>query len=253
MLELVRRVLVRVLKVSAAPPEVPLGEHPEVFRASPRHLTYLLVAWALRMGLLTLALAGGIGGAAAAIVAEGKQPLIALALVVVTGGYLVGHALVSYAAIRLDYEMRWYVLTDRSLRIREGIVLVREVTLTLANVQELKVSQGPIQRALGLTDLVVDTAGGGGAAAAAQGSVHGHHGVLRGVDRGGDLRQKIEARVKQRRGAGLGDPDEHVHDAADSGDGHDGQGQAARPTSPSAFIDALRGVRDEARRLRALG
>ena len=243
MLDLVRRVLVRFLKVSAEPPEVPLGEHPEVFRASPRHLTYLLVAWALRTGALTFALVAGIGGASAAIIEEGKHPEIALVLGVVAAAYLVVHGLVSYAAIRLDYEMRWYVLTDRSLRIREGIVHVREVTLTLANVQELKVSQGPIQRALGLTDLVVDTAGGGGAAAAAQGSVHGHHGILRGVDRGGDLRAKIEARVKERRGAGLGDPDEHVHDV--------GPSNVRRRSLGSDFVDALRAVRDEARELRA--
>lgn len=237
MLDLVRGALSRFLKVTADPPEVPLGEHPEVFRASPRHLTYLLVAWALKLGVLALSLGGGMIGASIALAAEGR-PFVAVVMGTITAGYLAFHALVSYAAIRLDYDMRWYILTDRSLRIREGIVHVREVTLTLANVQELKVSQGPIQRLLGLTDLIVDTAGGGSAASGhGGGSVYGHHGVLRGVDRGGDLRAKIETRIKQRRGAGLGDPDEHV----------DAPAPAPAPTD---LIHALRAVRQETAALR---
>lgn len=230
-----RRFLVRFLRVERGPPEVPAGEHPEVFRASPRHLTYLLVAWAARFALVSLSLLGAMGGAAAAILEEGKHPALAPVLVGAALAFVVIHGFLSYASIRLDWEMRWYILTDRSLRIREGIVSVREVTLTLANVQELKVTQGPIQRLLDLTDLVVDTAGGGRATTQGDGSVHGHQGVLRGVDRGGDLRTKIEARVKQRRGTGLGDHDEH--DEPD----------AAVDTS---LVAALGAVRDEARALR---
>lgn len=238
MLDPVRRLLKRFLKVSDAPPEVPLGEEPEVFRASPRHLTYLLVQWGIKLGVVSLSFGGGIAGAVVAMIVEEKNPTAAVVIGALGGAWLLGYALFTYASIRLDYDMRWYVLTDRSLRIREGIIHVREVTLTLANVQELKVSQGPIQRLLDLTDLVVDTAGGGRAASAGGESVHGHQGILRGVDRGGDLRTKIEKRVKQRRGAGLGDPDEHGHDAHGT---HEG---------PHTTVEALRVVRDEARALR---
>lgn len=143
---------------------------------------------------------------------------------------VLGQLVVGYASIRLDWEMRWYVLTDRSLRIREGILSIREITLTLANVQETKVAQGPIQWLLDISDLIVDTAGGGGSPAV-DGSVHGHQGVLRGVGRGSDIRKKIEERVKQRRGAGLGDPDEHAD--------HD---ERSDP-----LVTALEGVRDEVR------
>jgi membrane protein YdbS with pleckstrin-like domain len=238
-LDPLRRFLKRFLKVTDEPPEVPLGEQPEVFRASPRHLTYLLAQWAIKLGVVGLSLGGGIAGVMAAMIIEEKNPTAAVVIGVLGAAWLGAYALCTYAAIRLDYDMRWYVLTDRSLRIREGIIHVREVTLTLANVQELKVSQGPIQRLLDLTDLVVDTAGGGRAASSGGESVHGHQGILRGVDRGGDLRAKIEARVKQRPGAGLGDPDEHHHDA------HDAVG------GPQTVVEALRAVRDEARALRA--
>jgi uncharacterized membrane protein YdbT with pleckstrin-like domain len=236
--DVVRRFLVRFLKVSNEPPEVPIGEEPEVFRASPRHLTYLLAHWAIKVGVVAMSFGFAIVGAVIAIVSEGKHPALAIVIGVLGGAWMLGFALFTYASIRLDYEMRWYVLTDRSLRIREGIVMQREVTLTLANVQELKVSQGPIQRLLDLTDLIVDTAGGGRSAAAGGESVHGHQGILRGVDRGGDLRAKIEARVKQRRGAGLGDPDEHVHDGAGA-------------EEANTVVAALTAVRAETRALRA--
>ncbi len=39
----------------------------------------------------------------------------------------------TYALIRLDYEQRWYLVTDRSLRIRAGIWKVREMTLRDCN------------------------------------------------------------------------------------------------------------------------
>ena len=254
MLELVRRLLVRVLKVDRGPPEVPLGESPEMFRASRKHLTYLLVAWALKTGFIGFALLVPVIAAAIGVHAKGDAPeWVPGLLLVVFGVPYVVVSLFGYASIRLDWEMRWYILTDRSLRIREGIVFMREVTLTLANVQEIKVDQGPIQRALGIMDLLVDTAGGGAAAAAAKGSIYGHHGMMRGIDRGSDVRTKIESRVKQRRGAGLGDPDDH-HDHHDH---HAAPGASATHASPAggdAFVAALRTVRDEAKRLRtALG
>ena len=69
--------------------------------------------------------------------------------------------LFALALVRLDFEKRWYLVTDRSLRVREGIVNVREMTITFANIQNISISQGPIQRLLGIADLRVDTAGGG--------------------------------------------------------------------------------------------
>ncbi len=235
LLEPVRRTLLRFLRVSAAPPEAPGGEHVEVFRASPRYLTYLLLAWGIRSAFMILVMGGGIGAACIAIVLEEKVAWPALLLGGATATFLTLFTFISYAVIRIDYQMRWYVLTDRSLRIREGIAHMREVTLTLANVQDIKVSQGPLQRLLDLTDVVVDTAGGGAAtAAAAHGSVHGHHGIIRGVEQGSELVAKIRSRVQQRKGTGLGDADEHI-EAAATGD---------------PFLAALREVRDQARGLR---
>ena len=56
---------------------------------------------------------------------------------------------VTLMLVRLDYELRWYIVTDRSLRIREGIVRINELTLAFANVQDVSIQQNPIQRLLG--------------------------------------------------------------------------------------------------------
>lgn len=236
LLDPLRRALLRFLRVSQAPPEAPGGEHVEVFRASPRYLTYLLLAWAVKSAFIILVMGGSVTAGCVAIVLEEHVLWPAFLLGGATATFLFLFTFTSYAAIRLDYEMRWYVLTDRSLRIREGLAHMREVTLTLANVQDIKVSQGPLQRLLDLTDVVVDTAGGGAASAAAGlGSVHGHAGVLRGVEQGSELVAKIRSRVQQRKGTGLGDTDEHV-EHAEAGD---------------PLIEVLREVRDQARALRA--
>ena len=51
----------------------------------------------------------------------------------------------TFALVRLDYELRWYIVTDRSLRIREGVTSLRESTMTFANIQHIAVRQGPLQ------------------------------------------------------------------------------------------------------------
>ena len=119
---------------------------------------------------------------------------------------------VTYAMVRLDYEMRWYIVTDRSLRIREGIASVREMTMTFANVQNLTIEQGPIQRLLGISDLRVRTAGGGsGDKEGEDGNKEAksmHVGYLRGVDNAQEIRDSILTRLRRVKGAGLGDPED---------------------------------------------
>lgn len=128
-------------------------------------------------------------------------------------GFLVIQAPFTFALVRLDYEMRWYIATDRSLRLREGLASIREMTLTYANVQNVSIRQGPLQRVLGLADLVVQTAGGGGG-----GDEHDHdagpsmhEGVLRGVDNAEEIRDLILTHLRRLRDAGIGDPDDR-HD-----------------------------------------
>jgi membrane protein YdbS with pleckstrin-like domain len=125
---------------------------------------------------------------------------------------LVFQALSGWAVVRLDYELRWYMLSDRAIRIREGIVTVNEKTVALANVQNIAVRQGPLQRLLGIADVEVNTAGGGGTTGEEHkgaGSERLHVAYFRGVDDAATIRDLVREGVRRQRDAGLGDPDDH--------------------------------------------
>jgi hypothetical protein len=127
----------------------------------------------------------------------------------------------TFALARLDYEMRWYIVTDRAARLRDGILKVNEMTLTLANVQDIRINQGPLQRLLGLADVELRTAGGSEASPNPRAG-HGmgpnlHLARFRGVDNAPEIRDLVRERMKHARGAGLGDPDDGVHEERTAG------------------------------------
>jgi membrane protein YdbS with pleckstrin-like domain len=62
----------------------------------------------------------------------------------------------------LDYSVKTYVLTDRALRVRSGLLFVRETTMTFSRVQDILVTRGPLQGLLGISDILVRSAGGMG-------------------------------------------------------------------------------------------
>jgi hypothetical protein len=128
-------------------------------------------------------------------------------------------AAILYVVTRLDYEMRWYVLTDRSLLIRQGVWIVREITLTFANAQNVRVTQGPLQRIFGFSNVEVDTAGGGSRRREDQKGLEfdPHRPVLRGLEKPGEVRTLIVELIRRGRSAGLGDPDEAPESAGEGG------------------------------------
>jgi membrane protein YdbS with pleckstrin-like domain len=72
-------------------------------------------------------------------------------------------AIFTFFSQRLNYALRWYIITDRSLRIRAGVLSMRELTMTFSNIQEIRVTAGPVQNLLKLADVEVQAAGGGSA------------------------------------------------------------------------------------------
>ncbi len=118
----------------------------------------------------------------------------------------------TYVIARMDYELRWYMVTDRSLRIRHGVWKVTESTMSFANIQQVVVSQGPLQRLLGLSDVKVQSAGGGGGGTDSHGNPKGgddmHLGLFHSVTNGSEIRDLILARLRRFRESGLGDPEE---------------------------------------------
>lgn len=196
--------LLQLLQAPAQPPDPPLGSPGslQVFRASPRYLTLQLIQHfgslgsALAFELLSWALMPLPGGTAVfAIVAS---VIVSITLAVM---------LARYFLIRIDYDMRFYVLTDRSLRIRRGAWTVEESTYTFANVQNLTLHQGPLERWLGITHLQIDTAGGSTPRGPEPAEALNHQGRLDGIDpeTAHELRDRILHLVRSYRDAGLGD------------------------------------------------
>lgn len=228
--------VLRLFRAPSGPPEAPRGTHAsvEVFRASPRFLTYRL------LGVAVLAVALGFGVLVLLVVAAVEEPAVAVAALALA---LAGGALVAltYFLVHLDYDLRYYVVTDRSVRVREGAWTVREQTLTYANVQNLRVTQGPLQRLFGIRDLSIDAAGGGGVQADGKTRGRGHAVVLAGIENAEAVRDAILAHLRRyRSGAGLGDLDDEARSDGREGGG---PGWLASP----AVLAELRGLSQAAR------
>jgi membrane protein YdbS with pleckstrin-like domain len=206
MYKLFKGLLLALLKAPATPPPPPAGSPDSIrtFRAAPNFLKYkVIVLWA---GLF-IPLLGGFGAAIGLQFDDSVDPLAKI-LVWIAPAFFLFTGTLSYFMIRLEYDMRYYIVTDRSLRIREGIWSIREITITFANIQHLEIHQGPIMQLLGISDLMVHTAGGGATVGAKQGAVAlGHHGVFRGIENAEQVRDQINALLKRYRDSGLGDPE----------------------------------------------
>lgn len=208
MYELLKRISFPLLKVEETQPEPPAGHEQDeslrIFRACPAYLQYKLFYWKLYAAAWAL----GVLAVCAVILAIDFRFIFLVILLLLFALY---KAAVLYVVARLSYEMRWYVVTDRSLLIRQGVWIVREITLTFANAQNVHVKQGPIERLFGFSNVEVDTAGGGGKKNEA--GVQGHQAVLRGLDNPQEVRSLILDLVRHHRTTGLGDPDDHPHQA----------------------------------------
>jgi len=249
----IKGLLLRLMRVPPEP-RAPAGSagSAEVFRASKRYLQLKLISWAggqvmTLLGLLAaLAFLHLVGSGQIEVLDKIPHRAIILrfmgwAEVIGIVGFLV-QLPVSLFLVLLDWEMRWYIVTDRSLRIREGVWRVNEMTMTFANVQEVSIRQGPIERLFGISNLRVRTAGGGtssGSQHGESGEKSGHIGYFRGVDNAPAIRDLILERLKRLRDAGLGDPDQPQTETKASAEG-----------MPSGLLDAAHEMLAEAQALR---
>jgi len=225
-------------------PSPPPGDEgsTRIFRAAPNYYKYRLFVWGLKTGSLLFILLGFvIIPSAIASFSLRTHPVLAVEVMLLLLHFL--GSLFFLIVLRLDYEKRWYVVTDRSLRIREGVVNVREMTVNFANIQNISISQGPLQRLLRIADLRVDTAGGGGGRAA-----NTHHAAqnlhtawFRGIDNASEVRELIQLRLRHLKDSGLGDHEELTPLPQVAS-------QSARQLSPQA-ISALQEIYAETRAL----
>jgi membrane protein YdbS with pleckstrin-like domain len=234
-----KSLVVRLLKVPSAAPEPPAGTYAsvQVFRASPRYLTYRLILFYIGVVVVFTALSIGL---IASLIAE---EYVATAIIVAVLPVLFLIAFTRWFVVRIDYELRHYIVTDRSLRVREGALIVREMTLTYANVQNLRIVQGPLQRAFGISDLLVDTAGGGATRKNESGAGSGHQFKLAGIENAREVRDLVLSYVRGfNRGSGLGDLDDVEHERSSSA-------HSKLPAS-GELVAALRAVHEAATKLR---
>jgi uncharacterized membrane protein YdbT with pleckstrin-like domain len=211
MIERLHPWLLKLLRVPAEPAPPPGDPRVlQTFRASTNYYRYSVATWILKQlsagsALLfsyfffrTFVMPRGVGGW------FGFVEQLAIA------GFLLQLPF-SYALLRLDFQMRWYILSDRSLRIRSGILSVHEQTMAFANVQNITVRQNPLQRLFGIYTVAVRAAGGGGGGTQGKssgGTSSSHEATFEGVSNAEEIRTLIRERVRQHRDSGLGDPDE---------------------------------------------
>lgn len=212
MFESVERWIEHLLRVPPDP-EAPFGagNSVQVFRAARGFFYHRLLGWALRQVILLLSI--GIGLLSYRFTASesvpGGQTFWLFELITVS--LLILQIPMSFLTIALDFRYRWYIVTDRSLRIREGVWRVQERTMTFSNIQNLSIRQGPVQRLFGIADLEVRTAGGGDSMAGqkpAAATDNLHIGYFRGVANPEEIRDIILRRLRTLRASGLGDPDD---------------------------------------------
>jgi len=228
-------VLARWFKVPEEPPTLPggAGIGAESFRPAPGFLRYLkfrfwllllIIDVAILFVWVVIAVASPIAGAILAI------PALAIAVL---------PDIVAYVAIYLRYDTTWYVVSDRSMRIRRGIWTIHETTITFENVQNVSVNQGPLQRYFGIANVMVQTAGGG----SGHGGPHGartataHLGLLEGLADATRIRDLIMAKSRATKGAGLGD--DHPQE--------DGPEASGRGMWTAEHVGVLREIRELAR------
>ena len=196
-------VLTQWFRVPDQPPSLPVltGETLQSFRPSPNYLRYLkLFFWLGWIPYAALVLTGWFALTIAfpRIVAW----LLPIAIVIAAVPGFVG-----YLAIHLQFDTTWYVLSRRSLRIRNGIWVINEATITFENIQNVTVESGPIERVFGIGNVVVDTAGGGSGGKGSKGESQAnlHRGELAGVSNANEIRQLILSRLSASKSSGLGD------------------------------------------------
>ena len=226
-------VLERWFKVPVEPPTLPAEPPQDVtsFRPAPGFLRYLkFLFW-----LLLVIIDAAIFIAWLAILIA--VPWLGLVLAVPAAAVAIVPDILAYVAIHLRYDTTWYVIGRRSLRVRRGIWIIKETTITFENVQNLRITQGPLQRYFGIADLIVETAGGGSRTGPhGEVSLNSHVGLIEGIDNADELRTLILGRLRQSKTAGLGDED-------------DGQEHPTGSGITAEHLVVLREIRDTARQL----
>ena len=209
--ETVKLTALRLARVPAEP-HVPDGapESVRVFNAGRNYFTWRLIGWGIANAAISVAL---LVAFVYSFIPTLPRVVHAIWLTLAAGAIVlfVASIPITFFLQRLNYEMRWYIVTDSSLRIRSGVVWLTEMTMTFANIQGIRVNANPIERLLGLANVEVQSAGGGGAHHA-HGTSSAHVAEFAGVDNAAVIRDLIVERLRVYRDSGLGEKTIETHE-----------------------------------------
>ncbi|MFL5350941.1 MAG: PH domain-containing protein [Hyalangium sp.] len=192
-----------LLKLRFEPPALPEGSQTlRKLKPSERYLSYAYTGSVLTHVPPLLMIPGFLISGLLAVRAVSWVLFLVAGLILL--GTLVSLA-VSLVVRRLGWELRDYLIGSRSLRLREGAFVQRELTLSYANVQNVEVMQGPLERLFGFKSLRVSTAGGSRGGPRERGAPS-HEARLVGLEDAEAVRDLILGALRQQRDAGLGDP-----------------------------------------------
>lgn len=194
------KIIVNWFHIPEEPPQLPGDREVAAFKPAAAYLKYLKLGFWIWLFIIDAAIL--IPWAALTY----HHPIIGAFLAPIAWGFAIIPDILVYIGLHLRYDTTWYLLTDRALRIRSGIWVINETTITYENVQNVTVHQGPIQRFFGISTVVVRTAGGGGGAGGhGKGHATTHLGLIQGIADASSIRDQIMDRVRQSKSAGLGD------------------------------------------------
>jgi membrane protein YdbS with pleckstrin-like domain len=195
-------VLAGWFKVPTAPATLPVipGESLQSFRPSEGFLRYLKFKFWIALLFVDIALF------IAWLSVVMARPAIGFWLAPLAVVVIVVPDIIAYVAIHLRYDTTWYVLSSRSLRIRRGIWVIHETTITFENIQNVSVDSGPLERWFGIANVIVDTAGGGPSKdKEGKPMANFHRGIVEGVENAEEIRDIVLSRVRRSKSSGLGD------------------------------------------------
>lgn len=81
-------------------------------------------------------------------------------------GYIIAGVILSYMLVTLylfpaiEYRQWGYIISDDRIEIRHGIFLIKITVIPIVRIQHITISQGPINRRLGISTINVHTASG---------------------------------------------------------------------------------------------
>jgi hypothetical protein len=113
------------------------------------------IAWRVRLSLFLAPPAILIVGLAGSGVSVGLGPSLAITVAGVT---VLGSLFAVVAVPLIRYERWRYEVRDEELRLQEGLIVVTQTVVPMVRIQHVDTSQGPVMRALGLSDVHVWTA-----------------------------------------------------------------------------------------------